>query len=165
MNIIIRQADKNDVAKILEILNYEIINTTVVYDYQKRTYEEQLRWFKKKKEENLPVIVAVVDGKVAAYGTYGIFRPWEAYKFSIEHSLYVEKNKRKLGIGKLILQELIDIARLEGYHTIVAGIDASNQNSIIFHKQFGFKEVGNLKQIGYKFNKWLDLTFMQLFLK
>lgn len=164
MSKIIREAIKEDIPFILEIINFEIENSTSVYDYKKRSLEDKMEWFKKKKEDKTPILVAVEDNNILGYGTYGVFRPWDGYQFSVEHSIYIHKNSRGKGIGRKIMKELIQLAKKQGYHTIVAGIDASNSKSINFHKNFGFKEVGRFNQIGYKFEKWLDLVFMQLFL-
>ena len=164
MNIKIRQAEEKDVSAILKIVNHEILNSTVVYHYNVRTLDQQLNWFKEKMKNKLPVFVAEKNSKVIGFGTYGIFRPWEAYKFSIEHSIYVDKNSRGLGVGKRLMKELINLATNEGYHTMIAGVDASNKKSVEFHENFGFKEVGTFKEVGFKFNKWLDLVFMQLYL-
>ena len=112
----------------------------------------------------MPILVAEINGAVVAYGTYGIFRPWDAYKFSIEHSIYVAKEEQGKGIGKELFKELIIIAKKQGYHTMIAGIDTSNKSSIDFHKKIGFKEIGTLPEIGFKFGKWLDLCFLQLFI-
>jgi len=122
-------------------------------------------WFKEKKEQHWPVIVATLDDKIAGYGTYGTFRFKDGYKFTVEHSVYVSHQHTGIGIGKLLLAELISLAKQEGYHTMIGGIDAENKSSIEFHKKFGFTETGLLKEVGYKFDKWLDVQFMQLILK
>lgn len=165
MNIVIREAEERDVLRILEIINHEILNSTVVYDYNERTYEYQLKWLRQKKKDGMPVIVAESTKGVIGYGTFGIFRPFDGYQFSVEHSIYVDKEFRTHGVGKQLLQELIAIAKQNGLHTMIAGVDASNESSIEFHKKFGFKEVGTFKEVGFKFDKWLDLLFMQLLLK
>ncbi|MFT4661059.1 MAG: L-amino acid N-acyltransferase YncA [Patiriisocius sp.] len=163
--LIIRKARKEDVAKILEIVNYEIVNSTVVYDYKERTYDAQLNWFEQKSQEGMPILVAEKEGDVIGFGTYGFFRPRAAYQFSVEHSIYVHKNVRGLGIGKELMTELIDLAKEGGFHTMIAGVDASNDRSVEFHEKFGFKEVGTFKEVGFKFDKWLDVNFLQLILK
>ena len=165
MSILIRDAKKADLPAILEIVNFEIEHTTSIYDYTKKTLKNQTAWFEAKKTENLPVIVVEENGRVIGFGTFGIFRPWAGYQYSVEHSIYIEKNSRGKGTGEKILNELIHLAKEEGFHVMIAGIDASNVKSIKFHENFGFKEVGRFNQIGYKFDKWLDLVFMQLFLK
>ncbi|RFC55689.1 GNAT family N-acetyltransferase [Brumimicrobium aurantiacum] len=165
MEIVIREAEERDVERILEIINYEILNSTVVYDYKERTYDFQLNWLKQKKKDGMPVIVAEGENGVIGYGTFGIFRPFDGYQFSVEHSIYVDKDFRTHGIGKQLLQGLITLAKKGGFHTMIAGVDASNERSIEFHKKFGFTEVGTFKEVGFKFEKWLDLLFMQLLLK
>jgi len=165
MIIKIRKAKEKDIPEILEIINYEILNSTVIYDYEERSLAEQIDWFHTKEKKNMPVLVAEKEGQVAGYATFGIFRPWAAYQFSIEHSIYVHKDARGSGIGEKLMIELLQIAKERKYHTIIAGVDASNKGSYHFHKKFGFKEIGRFNQIGYKFDKWLDLIFMQLFVE
>ncbi|MDU8885336.1 GNAT family N-acetyltransferase [Yeosuana sp. MJ-SS3] len=164
MSTSIRQAEEKDIPKILEIINFEILNSTVIYDYLEHTIEQQTEWFKQKQKKNMPVIVAECNDGVIGFGTYSIFRPWDAYRLSLEHSIYVDKDYRSQGIGRTLMTELIKLAKDQGYHTMIAGVDASNQKSVNFHKHSGFKEVGVFKEVGYKFDKWLDLIFMQLFL-
>ena len=162
--MIIRNAEEKDLPIILEIMNEAIENTTAIYDYYPRTTEFVENWFTKKQLDNLPVLVYEINNQAVAYGTYGPFRAWTAYKFSIEHSIYVHKDFQGKGIGKLLLKSLIQAAKEGGYHTIIGGIDASNEKSCSFHRQFGFEEVGRIKEVGFKFDKWLDLVFMQLIL-
>ncbi|MCX2681330.1 GNAT family N-acetyltransferase [Galbibacter sp. EGI 63066] len=164
MEIEIRQAEIKDIDKILEIVNYEILNSTVLYDYKKRTYDQQLKWFEQKKADGMPVIVAENNTTVVGFGTYGIFRPWAAYQFSIEHSIYVSKDSRANGVGKKLISRLIELAKEGGFHMMIAGVDGLNEKSIDFHKKFGFQEIGTFKEVGFKFDKWLDLKFLQLFL-
>jgi phosphinothricin acetyltransferase len=96
---------------------------------------------------------------------YSEFRFREAYKFTVEHSVYVSENHIGKGIGKLLLSELIQLAKAQGLHTMIGVIDSENQGSIAFHEQFGFKTVGIIKESGYKFDRWLDSVFVQLLLK
>lgn len=162
--MLIREAQRKDLDIILEIMNDVVLNTTSIYDYKIRTIEFVDNWFTKKHSDNRPVLVYEIDGKAVAYGSYGIFRAGEAYKFSVEHSIYVHKDFQGQGIGRQLLTSLITKAKNEGYHTMIAGIDAANKKSIEFHAKFGFAVVGELKEVGYKFEKWLDLVFMQLML-
>jgi L-amino acid N-acyltransferase len=160
----IREAQHKDLEIILNIMNDAILNTTSIYDYEIRTDEFVINWFNKKRLDDMPVLVFEINNQAVAYGSYGIFRAWDAYKFSVEHSIYVHKNFQGQGIGKQLLIALIDKAKKNGYHTMIAGIDAANQKSCGFHKKFGFFEVGRFKEVGYKFDRWLDLVFMQLML-
>ena len=164
MSVIIRSAKKIDLPSILKIVNFEIEHTTSIYDYKKRTLQNQTAWLEKKVLKKMPVIVAEENGSVAGFGTFGIFRPWDGYQFSVEHSIYMDKNLRGKGTGTKIMNKLIHLAKEQGFHTMIAGIDANNAKSIKFHQDFGFKKVGRFNQIGYKFEKWLDLIFMQLLL-
>lgn len=160
----IREAEHRDLSIILGIMNDAIINTTSIYDYKTRDYEFVENWFDKKRLDNLPVLVAEIAGNAVAYGSYEIFRAWEAYKFSVEHSIYVQPDFQGQGIGKQLLINLIERAKKDGLHTMIAGIDADNQKSYEFHKKLGFVEVAKFKEVGYKFDRWLDLVFMQLIL-
>lgn len=161
----VRFATREDLPAILEIVNYNILNTTAIYDYAERSRIVMEEWFRDREQHNWPVIVAVQNGSVLGYGTYGTFRYKEGYKYTVEHSVYVSHEHTGKGIGKLVLAELIDIARSNGFHTMIGCIDAGNKGSIDFHKNFGFQESGILKQVAYKFDRWLDLQFMQLILK
>jgi len=161
----IRNATEDDLPGILEIYNDAIINTTAVYDYRPHTLDMRMAWFKEKKEKGIPVFVADNNGQVAGFASYGPFRAWAAYKYSVEHSVYVHTAFRRQGIAKQLMQVLIEHIKQKEIHTVVAGIDANNAVSIHLHSQLGFVEAGHFKQVGYKFGKWLDLTFMQLILK
>ncbi|RZK11626.1 MAG: N-acetyltransferase family protein [Flavobacterium sp.] len=165
MEIIIRPATTEDLPSILEIVNHAILHTTAIYDYDARTLEQQNAWFEEKQTSDFPVIVAALDNEVLGFGTFGSFRVKIGYRFTVEHSVYVKDKAIGKGIGKLILQKLIDLAKAQNYHSMIGVIDASNSGSVAFHKKFGFEEAGVLKQAGYKFDKWLDVSLMQLLLK
>ncbi|MFT4156204.1 GNAT family N-acetyltransferase [Parafilimonas sp.] len=160
----IRKAAETDLQPILDIYNDAIQHTTAVFHYDLQTMEMRKAWFAQKQEDNLPVFVAEENDMVIGFSTFGPFRNWQGYKYSVEHSIYVKQGQRGKGIGKLLMEPLIDAARQMHLHTIIAGIDADNIASIQFHKQFGFEEVGYIKQVGWKFGRWLDLVFMQLML-
>jgi L-amino acid N-acyltransferase YncA len=161
----IRQATEKDLEAILEIVNYNILNTNSIYDYESRTLSQQKAIFDEKLKANFPLIVIEIDSEIAGFGTYGTFRFKEGYKFTVEHSVYISVNYQGKGFGKLLLAELIELAKKQKLHTMIAVIDAENQSSVEFHKQFGFETVGVLKESAFKFDKWLDTVFMQLILK
>ena len=165
MNVIIRNATIEDLPPILEIVNHAILHTTSNYLYEVQTVENQLQWFDEKKSKKFPIIVADYNGTAVGFGTYGTFREKIGYQFTVEHSVYVAPEFIGKGIGKQLLLALIVLAKEEGYHTMIGGIDAANTESIAFHRKFGFVETGILKEVGFKFGKWLDLQFMQLILK
>jgi phosphinothricin acetyltransferase len=164
MNFRARNATIEDLDGILTIVNYNILNTTSIYDYEPRTLAQQQAIFEDKMKHNFPLIVVEVDDEIAGFGTYGTFRFKEGYKYTVEHSVYVAVKYQGKGLGKLLLTELIAIATKQKLHTMIAVIDAENQSSVEFHKQFGFETVGIIKESAYKFDKWLDTVFMQLIL-
>jgi phosphinothricin acetyltransferase len=165
MAITIRNYQKSDAKAILDIINYSIMNSTALYDYTIRTLEQQETILKSKIQAGFPVVVAEKKGEVVGFGMYSEFRFREAYKFTVEHSVYVHQNSQGLGIGKELLTELIQLAKKQGLHTMIGVIDAENENSIDFHHRFGFKTVGIIKESGYKFGRWLDSVFVQLILE
>lgn len=165
MKVTIRKATTADVPTILAIVNHAILHTTSNYLYDVQSLETQLAWFEDKKKKKFPVLVADYNGNTIGFGTYGTFREKIGYQFTVEHSVYIAEDFIGKGIGRLLLEALIEKAKSEGYHTMIGGIDAANKGSIAFHKKLGFVENGVLKEVGFKFGKWLDLQFMQLILK
>jgi len=163
-SITIRDAVDQDLPEILDIYNDVILTTTAVYSEKPHTPEMRTTWFKERKEAGFPVIVAEQDGVIVGFGTYGHFRVWPCYRFTVEHSVYVHKDKRGHGISKILLNEIITIARNAGMHALIAGIDSENEISLLLHQKFGFVQVARFKEVGFKFDRWLDLIFMELIL-
>ncbi len=163
--LLIRDAVEADLPGILEIYNHSILYTTAVYDYTPHTLEMRRTWFGQKQLHNHPVIVAEIGGEVAGFASFGPYRPWAAYKYTVENSVYVHPGYRGHGIGKRLLGVTIDRAKELDVHVIIAGIDATNEASIRLHTNFGFTEAGHFKEVGFKFNRWLDLVFYHLLLK
>lgn len=161
----IRCAKKEDLNAILAIYNDAIINTTAVYTYEPQTIDERIAWFETKQRNHEPIFVFEENGSVLGFATFGSFRPWPAYQYTIEHSIYVDASARGKGIASQLLQHLIVEAKAKGYRTLVAGIDASNEASIKLHQKFNFKHAGTLTNVGYKFDYWLNLAFYELDLK
>lgn len=157
----IRNAERQDLSAILDIYNDAILNSTAVYTYDAQTLKEREACFEAKLLANEPIFVFELDKKVVGFATYGQFRNWPAYLYSIEHSIYVDKDYRGKGIASQLLSHLIEDAKQRNYRTIVAGIDASNEGSIKLHEKFGFTHAGTIKNVGYKFERWLDLAFYQ----
>lgn len=162
MTTAIREATERDLPEILEIYNDAIVSTTAVYHYKPHTLEQRTEWFRQKRAEGAPVLVCEMNGAVAGFATYGPFRPWPAYKYTIEHSVYVHPNARRQGVATLLLKELLRIAEERGYATVVAGIDEDNASSILMHEKLGFSHAGTVKKAGYKFGRWLNLCFYQM---
>jgi phosphinothricin acetyltransferase len=152
-------------AAILAILNEAIVSSTALFDYEPRSPESMVEWFRAKAARQFPVIGAEADdGALLGFATYGTFRAWPAYKYSIEHSIYVHKDQRRRGVALVLMKRLIEVAMEQRYHTLVAGIDAANAPSISLHEKLGFGYVGTVRDAGFKFGRWLDLAFYQLVL-
>lgn len=150
---------------ILAILNHAIVHSTALYDYQPRSLQNMVTWFEAKRAGHFPVIgVEDADGALLAFGSWGSFRAFPAFKYTVEHSVYVHPDQRGRGLGRVVMQELIAAARRADVHALVGAIDASNTTSITLHKRLGFQHVGSLPQVGFKFGRWLDLAFYQLLL-
>jgi L-amino acid N-acyltransferase YncA len=160
----IREAIETDLPQLLAIYNDIILHTTAVYDYEPHTLEMRKQWFETKKQQGFPVFVAEDEGTIQGFSSIGPFRAWAAYKYSVENSVYVAIERRGKGIGKLLIPPLVEAAKELKLHTIIASIDATNEASLKLHKRFGFEEVAHFRQVGWKFERWLDLKFLQLIL-
>ena len=121
-------------------------------------------WFRVKQAASLPVLAAVESGVVAGFASYGPFRPWPAYKYTVELSVYVDEPERGHGIGTTLVRALLTQARSRGLHVVMAGITADNIVSLRLHEKLGFVEVAHIREVGYKFGRWLDLKLLQLVL-
>ena len=163
--ISIREANEDDLPRLLEIYNEIILNTTAVFEYKPHTLEMRKNWFQTKQQQGFPVFVAEEGKRIEGFSSFGPFRAWAAYLYSAENSVYVSADKRGKGIGKLLIPPLIDAAQRLGLHTLIASIEATNEASIRLHNHFGFTEVACFKEVGWKFGRWLDLKFLQLILK
>jgi phosphinothricin acetyltransferase len=152
-------------AAILAIFNDAILNSTALYDYKARTMDNMRAWFETKAKGNFPVIGLENDaGELMGFGSFGTFRPHAAYKYSVEHSIYVDARFRSQGLGRKLLEEVIATAKAQDYHNIIGVIDTNNQQSIGLHESLGFTHCGTVKHCGFKFGRWLDAAFYQLIL-
>jgi L-amino acid N-acyltransferase YncA len=158
----IRDAVRQDLPEILAIYNEVIRNSTAVYSEVEFTPARGETWFETKAEQGFPFIVACDAGGVAGFGTFGDFRAWPCYRYSVEHSVHVRSDRRGQGIGRALVVELIGRARTAHKHVMLAGIDADNTVSIGLHESLGFRQVGHLHEVGFKFGRWLDLVFLEL---
>jgi phosphinothricin acetyltransferase len=150
---------------ILDIFNDAIAHSTALYDYQARAPESMAPWFEAKRRGGYPVIgLEDAAGHLLAFGSYGAFRAFPAYKYTVEHSVYVHRDHRGRGLGRHIMQALVQAAQRQDLHAMVGAIDDSNAGSIALHERLGFRRVGTLPQVGFKFGRWLDLALYQLLL-
>jgi L-amino acid N-acyltransferase YncA len=150
-------------AAILAIFNDAILNSTALYDYHARTPDNMVAWFAAKTAGGFPVIGVEDDhGTLMGFASYGTFRAWPAYKYSVEHSVYVHADHRGKGLGLALMRQLIARAGERDVHLMIGGIDVSNAASVAMHLKLGFVHSGTITQAGFKFGRWLDLGFYQL---
>lgn len=149
--------------QILAIFNEAIATSTALYDYKPRPREAMQGWFQAKAAGGFPVVgFENAAGELMAFASYGTFRAWPAYKYSVEHSVYVDGRFRGRGLGEALMRVLIERARANQVHLMIGGIDAANQGSIKLHEKLGFVHAGTIREAGFKFSRWLDLAFYQL---
>lgn len=161
MSHAIADATRADLPGILAIYNEIIRNSTAVYSEVEFTTERGEAWFDAKASQDLPFIVARDASGVVGFGTFGDFRAWPCYQFSVEHSVHVRADRRGAGIGRTVLLELIRRATVMGKHVMIAGVDADNEASLRLHERLGFSVVGRFHEVGFKFGRWLDLVFLE----
>jgi phosphinothricin acetyltransferase len=159
----IRPATEADLVAINDIYNWYVPRSTCTYQEVDETIESRRAWFAHH-GQRYPVTVAEREGQVVGWGSLSDYRERSAYRFTCENSVYVRHDLLGQGIGSVLLADLIDRARRGGFHTIIAGADAEQTASIAMHAKFGFVECGRQTQVGFKFERWLDVVFMQLML-
>ena len=164
MNLI--ECSRKELEPIQAILNEAILHTTALYDEEPRSREVMEAWFDEKEKNQFPILGFRDEaGAFMGFGTYGRFRPHAGYRFSIEHSVYVDAQFRGRGVGQRLVQELIQRARQQNYHMMIGVIDADNTASVSLHEKMGFRSCGHIQHAGFKFGRWLDLVLYQKVLK
>jgi len=158
----IRDATERDLPGIYAIYNDAVLNTTAIWNEQPVDLANRQAWFEARKAQNYPILVAEEHGEVSGYASFGDWRPFEGFRYSVEHSVYVRNDQRGKGLGARLMQVLIERARERGKYVMVAAIESGNQASVHLHERLGFVTTGQMPQVGIKFGRWLDLTFMQL---
>jgi phosphinothricin acetyltransferase len=162
---VIRPSLDADLAGILAIHNHAVRNETAIWSETPAHLEDRREWRHARLAKGYPVLVADEGGRVLGFGTFGDFRAYEGYRFTVEHSVYVAADARRRGLGTLLLTRLIEDARAMGKHVMVGGIAADNAASLALHARLGFTETARMPQVGYKFGRWLDLVFLQKMLE
>ncbi|TBU91533.1 GNAT family N-acetyltransferase [Phytopseudomonas dryadis] len=163
MPALIRAAVAEDLPGILSIYNDAVLNTTAIWNEQPVDLANRQAWFESRARQGYPLLVAVnAAGEVLGYASFGDWRPFEGFRHTVEHSVYIRNDQRGQGLGPLLMQALIGQARECGKHVMVAAIESGNLASIRLHERLGFASTGQMPQVGCKFGRWLDLTFMQL---
>ncbi|SDE66175.1 GNAT family N-acetyltransferase [Auraticoccus monumenti] len=161
---LVRPAMAVDVVAITDIYNHAVVHTTASYDLAPVSLLSRELWFAEKQADGWPVLVVEVQGVVVGWSTFGPFRPKAGFQHTVEHSVYVADGHQGHGLGRALLQPLIEECRRRGVHAMVGGLDADNAGSLAFHRRLGFVEAGRLPQVGRKFDRWLNLVFAVLLL-
>jgi L-amino acid N-acyltransferase YncA len=157
----IRLAKRTDVPSMREIFNEVLRNSNSIYREEEVTLEERYAWFDEKLEHGFPIFGAYEGDHLIGYAGYGTWRAAQGYRKSVELTIYVDQKFRGVGIGSALMKTIIDHAKTDGYHVMIGAIDAANQQSIEFHKRFGFVVVARMPEVALKNDQWLTLVFMQ----
>ncbi len=161
MSSTISAAARAHLPEIRDIYNEVIRNSTAVFSDTEVTLENREAWFEAKLAAGFPVLAAVDSSGVVGFGTFGEFRTWPGYRHSVEHTVHVRADCRGRGVGRALVEALLQEAARMHKHVMIAGIDGQNVTSIALHEKLGFRLAGELKEVGFKFGRWLDLKFMQ----
>lgn len=157
----VEDAREGDLEGLVAIYNDVLATSTAIFSYVPATLEERIEWWRARASQGYPVLVARDARGVLGYASFGDFRAWPGYRFTVEHSVHVRADGRGRGIGTVLVTELIGRAAALGKHVMIGGVDADNTASIRFHERLGFEQAGRLREVGYKFERWLDLVFLQ----
>jgi L-amino acid N-acyltransferase len=161
MAIAFRPAVAADVPALLEIYNEVIVNSTAIWTEEPRSLEQHQQWFAERTTQGFPILVATQSDNVIGYASYGLFRAWPGYAHTVENSVYLAPASRGRGAGTQLLARLLDHAKEQGLHTVIAGIDGENIASVRLHERAGFTKAAHLREVGRKFDRWLDLLLYQ----
>ncbi|AZL75878.1 GNAT family N-acetyltransferase [Pseudomonas sichuanensis] len=162
MSYPLRDALAEDLPGILDIYNDAVRNTTAIWNETPVDLANRQAWFEARAQQGYPILVAVDETGVLGYASFGDWRPFEGFRHTVEHSVYIRGDQRGKGLGPILMAALIERARTCDKHVMVAAIESGNAASIRLHQRLGFAITGQMAQVGVKFGRWLDLTFMQL---
>lgn len=161
----LRLATPDDLQAINDIYNHYVLHSTCTYQEEPEPIGSRQLWFARHGPEHPITVATDAAGTVLGWGSLSAFHPRSAYRRTVENSVYLRHDVRGRGVGTQVLADLIERAERLGHHTIIAGIDAEQAASVALHARAGFLEVARLKEVGYKFDRWLDVIYMQLVLR
>jgi L-amino acid N-acyltransferase YncA len=161
MTVSVRAAAEADLPAILAIYNDAVANTTAIWNDGFADLDNRRQWYEGRRRLSYPVLVATLDDAVIGYASFGDFRAFDGYRFTVENSVYVAEPARRKGAASALLAALIERAGAIGKHVMIAGIAGENEISIHLHARHGFVETARMPEVGFKFGRWLDLVFMQ----
>ena len=162
---LLRLATEDDLAAINDIYNYYVSRSTCTYQLEPEPMEGRVAWFRAHSADAYPVIVTELDGQVVGWGSLSKFHSRAGYAPTVEASVYIHHDHHRRGLGRMLLAELIERARVAGYHSVIGGASADQTASIALQEALGFRRIGELVEVGYKFGKWLDVVYLQLMLE
>ncbi len=157
----IRDAAPTDFDAITAIYNEIVTNSTAIYNDKPVTCHDRLAWRNARLAQGYPVLVATDENKVLGFGSFADFRTWPGSRRTVEGTVHIRADARGRGVGTALLRALVDRAQTLSKHTMIAGVDSENASSIRFLERCGFQKVGHLHEVGFKFDRFLDLVFMQ----
>jgi len=160
----IRDATSDDLPGILAIYNDVLATSTAIYSDKPATLDDRTAWWRARVEQGYPVLVAADAAGVIGFASFGDFRTWPGYRFTVEHTVHIRQDCRGKGVGSSLMKPLIARGSALGKHVMIAGVDADNAASLRFHERLGFARVAHFRQVGFKFGRWLDLVFLQRYL-
>jgi L-amino acid N-acyltransferase len=157
----IRAALPADLPGITAIYNDVLATSTAIYSEVPSTEEARGAWMEARRAQGYPVLVAAAGAEILGFASFGDFRSWPGYRYTVEHTVHVRADRRRAGIGAALVGALLAPARALGKHAMVGAIDADNAASIRLHERLGFERVAHLPEVGRKFGRWLDVVVMQ----
>ncbi len=157
----IRNATREDLPEILAIYNEIIANSAAVWFDDPMTLEDRTEWFEARAAKNYPILVKIIENEVAGFSTFGDFRPYPGYRFTVEHTVHVRSGRRRAGVGRPLMEALFPIAHQMGKHIMIGAVDGGNEGSIRFHEKLGFRITGRMPEVGYKFGGWREMVLLQ----
>lgn len=157
----IRDALPSDAQGLMAIYNHAVAHTTAIWNDTLVDAANRRQWMADRQAQGFPVLVAVDADRVRGYASFGPWRAFEGFRHTVEHSVYVHPDHHGQGLGQSLMQALIERARAQDIHVMVAAIEAGNSASIRLHQKLGFEQTGLMPQVGTKFGRWLDLAFLQ----
>ena len=161
----VRAAHADDVAAMTEIYNDVVTTSTAIYTSQPSTLPERSEWYRARTGAGFPVLAAMQSGELVGYASFAEFRgAWPGYLHSVEHSVYVRADHWRQGVGSALVRALFPLAAALDKHVMIGGIDAANEGSLHMHEHLGFQRVAHFREVGRKFDRWLDLVFVQRFI-
>ena len=169
MTLAVRPATPDDLPAILDIYNHAVLHSTATADYEPHTLDMRTKWYAERTAAGFPIFVATEAAAVSdahaeavvGWSAYGLYHSRVGYRFTVENSVYVAHDQRGRGVGKALLAPLLEHAQAHGFHAMLASIDSENEASLRLHSAYGFEPVARLKQTVFKFDRWLDVIYMQ----